>query len=252
MSSRFWGANQSGLRYPLSVAFTPLSLFAGAAIGAWYDPSDLATLFQDSAGTTPVTANNDPVGKMLDKSGNGFHLTQATAGKRPLYKVSGGLSSLLFDGTDDFLQSGAFTAWAQPSSFLLGEKLTSIGAAQGNFITGTGQNTLYKTATDSKLALFAGGTALVFDAANTSAHVLHAEFNGLSATLRRDGSAVAATSGTGVGSQTMTQVTLGSDDVGANLAPYSFYGAILVNRLLTAIERGRSTSWLGLKAGLAI
>lgn len=34
----------------------------------WYDPSDLSTLFQDSAGTTPVTAVNGPVGLILDKS----------------------------------------------------------------------------------------------------------------------------------------------------------------------------------------
>lgn len=48
--------------------FSPLSLFAGGAPGAWYDPSDYTTLFQDSAGTTPVTAVEQPVGLMLDKS----------------------------------------------------------------------------------------------------------------------------------------------------------------------------------------
>ena len=48
--------------------FSPLSLFSGGAPGAWYDPSDYTTLFQDSAGTTPVTAVEQPVGLMLDKS----------------------------------------------------------------------------------------------------------------------------------------------------------------------------------------
>lgn len=96
-----------GLRLGLSLtggaaSFSPASL----SPSAWYDPSDLSTLFQDSAGTTPVTADGDPVGKMLDKSGNGNHLTQATAGSRPLYKTSGGLSWLLFDGVDDYLIGG--------------------------------------------------------------------------------------------------------------------------------------------------
>jgi len=48
--------------------FTPADLFAGGTEGAWYDPSDISTLFQDSARTTPVTASGQPVGLMLDKS----------------------------------------------------------------------------------------------------------------------------------------------------------------------------------------
>lgn len=48
--------------------FSPLELFAQGEQGVWYDPSDLTTLYQDSAGTIPVTASGDPVGLMLDKS----------------------------------------------------------------------------------------------------------------------------------------------------------------------------------------
>jgi hypothetical protein len=47
--------------------FNPLSWFAKGEQGAWYDPSDLTTLFQDSAGTLPA-ALEYPVGLMLDKS----------------------------------------------------------------------------------------------------------------------------------------------------------------------------------------
>ena len=43
-------------------------LFAQGEQGVWYDPSDMSTLFQDAAGTTPVTAVEQPVGLMLDKS----------------------------------------------------------------------------------------------------------------------------------------------------------------------------------------
>jgi hypothetical protein len=49
-------------------AFSPATLFALAEPGVWYDPSDLTTLFQDPAGTTPVTAPSQSVGLMLDKS----------------------------------------------------------------------------------------------------------------------------------------------------------------------------------------
>jgi hypothetical protein len=43
-------------------------LFAGGEQGVLFDIADLSTLFQDSAGTTPVTSPGDPVGLMLDKS----------------------------------------------------------------------------------------------------------------------------------------------------------------------------------------
>ena len=57
-----------GLVAAMRNAFSPLSLFAAGEPGAWYDPSDLSTLFQDSAGTVPVTAVEQPVGLILDKS----------------------------------------------------------------------------------------------------------------------------------------------------------------------------------------
>ena len=63
--------------------FSPASLFSAGEQGAWYDPSDFSTLFTDSAGTTPVTAVEQFVGLMLDKSGRGNHATQTTSAKRP-------------------------------------------------------------------------------------------------------------------------------------------------------------------------
>ena len=54
-------------------SFSPAMLFTTGVNGAWYDPSDLTTLYQDAAGTIPVTAFEQPVGRMLDKSGRGNH-----------------------------------------------------------------------------------------------------------------------------------------------------------------------------------
>ena len=84
-----------------AASFDPASLSSHL----WLDPSDLSTLFQDSAGTTPVTADSDPVGKISDKGSSASHFTQGTAGARPLYKTSSGLHWLLFDGVDDYMQS---------------------------------------------------------------------------------------------------------------------------------------------------
>ena len=63
-----------GFGMPRSFAvppFSPASLFANGEQGWWYDPSNYGpngTLFQDSAGTTPVTAVEQPVGLQLDLS----------------------------------------------------------------------------------------------------------------------------------------------------------------------------------------
>ena len=43
-------------------------LFANSEQGFWYDPNDLSTMFQDAAGTVPVTAVGQPVGLLLDKN----------------------------------------------------------------------------------------------------------------------------------------------------------------------------------------
>ena len=43
-------------------------LFSNGEQGFFYDPNDLSTMFQDAAGTVPVTAVRQAVGLMLDKS----------------------------------------------------------------------------------------------------------------------------------------------------------------------------------------
>lgn len=91
-----------------SGAFNPSALFSSGENGVWYDPSDLSTMWQDSAGTTPVTAVGQPVGKITDKSGRGNHATQSTSGKRPLLQQdAGGRYYLAFNGTSSVLSTAA-------------------------------------------------------------------------------------------------------------------------------------------------
>ena len=64
------------------------SLFAAGEKGVWFDAGDLSTLFQDVAGTIPVTAVGQYVGKWLDKSGNGKHaVAAANNNTRPTYQI---------------------------------------------------------------------------------------------------------------------------------------------------------------------
>lgn len=83
-------------------AFSPADL---TDLVSWHDADDISTLWQDSARTTQVASNNDPVGAWDDKSGNANHLLQATVGYRPLYKTNtlNSKPTILGDGVDDFL-----------------------------------------------------------------------------------------------------------------------------------------------------
>jgi hypothetical protein len=87
-----------------SDAFIPTFLFTSSEKGVWYDISDASTLFQDSAGTIPVTAVGQTVGKILDKSGNNAHATQAVSANRPIYrKDASGNGYLQFNGSSTSL-----------------------------------------------------------------------------------------------------------------------------------------------------
>lgn len=109
--------------------FSPATLFAASEPGVWLDPSDLSTLFQDTAGTTPVTAAGQSVGRILDKSGRGNHATQSTAASRPIYQVdANGLGYLLFDGVDDFLITPTITPGTDKAQVFAGVRKLSDAA----------------------------------------------------------------------------------------------------------------------------
>lgn len=75
LTTTFSSPFASPFKYPFNEGGTSVSpeeairlaLFGNNEQGAWYDPSDLFTMFQDAAGTTPVTAVGQPVGLILDK-----------------------------------------------------------------------------------------------------------------------------------------------------------------------------------------
>lgn len=111
--------------------FSPGSVFSGGAAGLWLDPSDIATGFQDSAGTTPQTASGQPTGKRLDKSGRGNHVLQSTVAACPEYDLFGGIASDFFDGSNDNYATGPFAGGTLTSAmdcFVAIKRSTSVGS----------------------------------------------------------------------------------------------------------------------------
>ena len=94
----------------------------------------MSTLFQNSAGTTPVTAVEQPVGRMLDKSGRGNHATQATSAARPV--LSARVNILL--ATDTLAtQSVTTVATTYTLAFSGTGSITLSGTKTGTFSAGT-------------------------------------------------------------------------------------------------------------------
>jgi hypothetical protein len=112
----------------------PATLLNGGA-GAYFDLSDLSTLYQDRAGTIHVTGTGSPVGFVKDKSGNGNHAVAPTDAARPVFSEyvcpnSGEIKrGLLFDGVDDVLATPAIT---------LGDEATLAVGGYSPSKTGTG------------------------------------------------------------------------------------------------------------------
>jgi hypothetical protein len=84
-------------------------MFGSGEQGVWYDPSDMSTMFQDAEGTTPVTAVEQPVGRILDKSGRGNHATQTTTASRPVLSARVNLLT----NTENF------SSWAKLNSVVI-------------------------------------------------------------------------------------------------------------------------------------
>ena len=109
------------------------SLFSNGEQGFFYDPNDLSTMYQNAAGTIPVTAARQPVGLIKDKSGRNNHAFQTVSASRPILQrnATTGAYYLAFDGVDDFLQAGSvdFTGTGKVSLFTGVRRLSDAGVS---------------------------------------------------------------------------------------------------------------------------
>ncbi len=94
----------------------------------WLDAFRKASLYQDSAMTTPVVNSGDPVGGWADLSGAGNHAIQTAAGQRPTYAPTGcsGGPGATLDGVDDLLSTAASINVAQGTTFIVQKTISRI------------------------------------------------------------------------------------------------------------------------------
>jgi hypothetical protein len=123
-----------------SRGFSPSALFANGEEGAWYDPSDLSTMFQNSDGTG-APAVNGPIGYIADKSGNGNTAIQVTSAKRPTLRQAGSLYYLDFLGAQGLTTSAIdFTGTNEMTVFSGARKDLDVTVVIAELSPHVGQN----------------------------------------------------------------------------------------------------------------
>jgi hypothetical protein len=246
-----------------SRGFSPSALFANGEEGGWYDPSDLTTLFEED-GTTPASVDG-PVGKILDKSGNGNHLIQTTETKCPTLKLAGGLYYLEFDGIDDGLRSADidFTGTSTMSVFsgarkeadevaVVAELSNNVGGSTGAFrLASIGSNVWRYT---SKGTTGVNGNATGYTPPVTSVLTGLSDIANDVATIRVDGVEKASpTAEQGDGPFGNHPLNVGGRNDGSLLQlDGRVYGLIVRGALSDASEIASAEKYIANKTGVSI
>jgi hypothetical protein len=82
------------------------------------------------------------VSSWLDKSGNGFNITQATTTKQPLYtqNLQGGKAGIGFDGIDDNLLGSTTSTLLEPGTGAMSIFTVSRSLSPSGYLVGKGRN----------------------------------------------------------------------------------------------------------------
>lgn len=268
---RLRGTNRNFRRVSPRVPFNPRKLFRNSEQGVWYDPSDLSTLFQDSAGTTPVTAVEQPVGLMLDKSGRGNHAFQATAIDRPILRQdANGKFYLAANGTNTWMQTNSidFTGTDKVTVFAGVRKLSDAasgmvaelsdgGAARTGVFSliapAIGGTVSYRFTSKGDGTQANAGTGVFAPAPDSAVLTCVGNISGDVARLSRNGVVIeTGTVDQGFGNYTSHQLYL-FRRAGTSV-PFNgnFYGLLIRGALTSDPDILKMERWLALKTGVQL
>jgi hypothetical protein len=243
----------SGQGVAAGAAFDPASLF-DSDTGYVFDLSDGTSVFQETSSHSTASGNGDPIGTLLDLSGNGNHVVALADQFRPTYVTDGsvGYADFLSNGVDVFhFIQGMFTL-EQPGTFVLSVRINAGAVENDHFADGGSAFTALFAVGSGPDLLFYGGSNLIGSGQNFS---LGDDFV---ATAIADGAfskvalnANAFSEGT-AGSDDANGATFGSDAQGNNFPPMRLYRAIGIGRILTDQEIADARAWCAAPAGVSL
>jgi hypothetical protein len=234
--------------------FNPTTLFAGGTLGSWYDPTDLTTMFQDTAGTQPVTATGQRVALLRDKGPSAIHLSQATSAARPIYQVdASNRPYLLFDGVDERMSSASAVSGTLQTLFV--GVITTTNGMVFNTTVGANDRLTVRTATTgtpATVSYYNGAATGKSGSGAATAQLVVGTVNktGPVITCRLNGSDQVGT--TAVTPTATVGTSLGGSTAGTLFFGGSLYCAVMIARALTTAERARLETYLGARMGLVL
>jgi hypothetical protein len=258
---RRFGTRRALLRS--AAVWTPRQL---SGLTAWYDGQEITTLYQDSALTTPA-GNGDVIGGWVDKSGNGYTMTQATTANKPTMTAASlnGIAAPIYDGGDYLFNAalGAlFSGSDVPFSVWIVVKQTNLIGTQvmcglGNSATNTPYNLLSSAGGSynvNRVGDDGGSVGVPGGVPDTNAHVIGVTFSGVTVSAFCDGVTIINNQAQNVNTMTVDQFAIGGLlRVGFGLGVVAAIGEFaMVNRAVNNAEAGQLTRYIGKKWGVSV
>lgn len=231
-----------------------------------------ATLFQDAAGTIPVTAVEQPVGKILDKSGRGNHASQPTTTARGILRQdANGAYYIAIDGTDDnyvtsginFTATDKMTLWTglrkvDDTARVLCELSANVSNNTGSFYVVTGSDALSKYSSTSRgsattsMATVSRFTDGLYPAPDSAVLTAQHDIVGDLSRIRRNGSSAGAIDGTGdKGTGNFGNYPLYLFSRGGTSSRWkgNFYGLIIRGAATEQVQLEQTEQWINQRMG---
>lgn len=246
--------------------FNPATFFTDGTQGAWYDMSDRSSMFKVD-GTTPAV-EGEPVGKILDKSGNGNHLIQTTESKCPVLRVDSGKTCLDFVTDDGMRTTGNITfgddsttamsviVAAKKESTGLNHTVTelsnSVGGNQGAFRIFCTSGELWRAIQKGTVANTISSSAV--SNPNNSIITSVANMSTPRHLFRRNGAVVTDSGSTlGTGTYNNHQLSIGGRAGGASAnLDGKIYALVIVGKEITAQQIDSVEKYMSDKSGVSL
>lgn len=237
-----------------------LELLAAAGGGGGWSPLELGgdlDLWLDAADSSSITITSGRVSQWDDKSGNGYHVSQATAGLRPTYSATAlnSLPGLVYDSTGRVLANTTAFMNLEYSIFAVADFDSFTGYYQRLISASTDVLLLFGGGASNFITMFRNGAT--WGDINPNTPLVDVTSASVLGVVKGNGGTGAATpyvNGTAQNAENASIASSHDITIGSTLSSQYFEGSvsevIITSSLTTTDERQKIEGYLAHKWGL--